>query len=291
MSASDHKEALQTNGYTVVREALAPSEIGALRRSIARFLERGDDSRYLYNGIFKSQVFVPSPDDVFLPLLTHERLTPVLRELAGDSVTFLTEMGIAANTAAGWHKDTHGLQPFDTTSARDFGVYKVLIYPQDHLGMNEADFALKVRVGSHWMSRVEDGDEASLFIRAGDAIIMDVRLTHRGHKDLVEGKSLAARALYSPFRRYAPVATYSATSHIRRLLGRRDRYLVTLLFAKYNDHTAAYIRAGREVTKQRWPETLTTAELPSHWAERLASAGVRYIDGAELNGRGPIVDE
>ncbi len=276
LNAVDHREALRTKGYTVVRGALAPSEVGALRWSIARFLERGEDCRYLYNGIFKAQVFVPGPDDVFLPLIAHDRITPVLHEIGDGPIMFGTEMGIAANTAAGWHKDTHGLEPFDSISAADFGVYKVLIYPQDHLGADESDFALKVRVGSHWMPRVDDGEEASLFIRAGDAIIMDVRLTHRGHKDLVEGRSLAARALYSPFRRYAPIAMYSATSRLRRIVGRADRYLVTLLFGKCNEHTAAYMRAGRDVTKQRWSEIATSASLPTHWTERLAGAGIRY---------------
>lgn len=275
-SPVDHAVALKKNGFTVLREALAPAEVGALRASIARFVERGDDCRYLYNGIFKAQVFVPGPDEVFLPLIVHERITRALSEIVGGPFMFMTEMGIAANTAAGWHKDTHGLKPFDAKAHADFGVYKVLIYPQDHLGMDEHDFALKVKLGSHLMPREEDGEEASLFIRAGDAIIMDVRLTHRGHNDIVEGRSLAARALYSPFRRLAPVATYSAASQVRKLLGRRDRLLVTMLFGRCNEHSDAYMRVGREVTKERWPETITTAGVPDHWARRLADAGIRY---------------
>jgi hypothetical protein len=274
--AETHREALQTKGFTVLRDALAPSEIGALRRSIARFVERGEDHRYLYNGIFKAQVFVSQPDEIFLPLIAHERITSALREIAGGPFMFATEMGIAANTAAGWHKDNHGMNVFDPKAYADFGVYKVLIYPQDHLGIDEDDFALKVKVASHQMARVEDGEEVSLFIRAGDAIIMDVRLTHRGHKDIVEGRSVVSRALYSPLRRYAPVATYSAASQLRRLFGRSDRYLVTVLFGKCNEYTTAYMRAGREITKERWPEVITTAAVPAHWAERLTSAGIRY---------------
>lgn len=272
----EHKEALETKGYTVLREALGPSEVGELRSAIARFLKRREECRYLANGIFKAQVFVPGPDEVFLPLITHERITPALREIAGGPFMFVTEMGIAANTAAGWHKDTHGLKPFDSPSAADFGVYKVLIYPQDHIGLDEEDFALKVKVGSHVMAREEDGEEASLFIRAGDAIIMDVRLTHRGHNDIVEGKGLLARTMYSPFRRLAPVPTYSAASQLRRFLGRKERYLATMVFGKCNEQTEIYARTGRKVTKERWPETVTTAVVPPHWAARLENAGVSY---------------
>lgn len=275
-SAENHAVVLQKNGFTVLREALTPAEVGTLRGGITRFVQRGDDCRFMYNGIFKAQVFVPGPDDIFLPLIAHERITQALREIAGGPVMFMNEMGIAANTAAGWHKDTHGLKPFDAKADADFGVYKVLIYPQDHLAMDENDFALKVKLGSHLLAREEDGEEASLFIRAGDAIIMDVRLTHRGHKDITEGRGLAARALYSPFRRYVPEATYSATSHMRRLFGRRDRFLVTLLFGKCNEHSARYMQTGRDVTKERWPETATSASIPDHWADRLASAGIRY---------------
>lgn len=275
-AANEHREALQANGYTIVRDALTPLEIGTLRRAIAQFIERGEDIRHLYSGIFKTQVFVPSPDDVFLPLIAHERITQTLRDIFGGPFMFATEMGIAANNVAGWHKDTHSLSPFDRKAHADFGVYKVLIYPQDELANDESDFALKVRPGSHWISNFDEGKEVSVFVRAGDAIIMDVRLTHRGHKDPMEGRSLAARALYSPLRRYAPGVVYSAKSHVRRALGRRDRYLATLLFGKCNSHTEGYMRAGREVTKARWPQTTTTAVIPSHWAERLTNAGIRY---------------
>lgn len=271
-----HRVALETKGYTVLREALGPSEVGELRSAIARFLKRRDECRYLANGIFKAQVFVPGPDEIFLPLISHDRITPVLREIAGGPFMFVTEMGIAANTAAGWHKDTHGLKPFDSPAAANFGVYKVLIYPQDHLGLDDEDFALKVKVGSHLMEREEDGEESSIFIRAGDAIIMDVRLTHRGHNDIVEGRGLLARTVYSPFRRLAPVPTYAATNGLRQLLGRRERYLVTLVFGKCNDQTEIYARTGRQVTKERWPETVTTAVVPPHWADRLERAGVKF---------------
>jgi hypothetical protein len=275
-STQELRDALQKDGFAVLRGALTPTEVGKLRWSIARFVKRRDDCRFMYNGVFKAQVFVPSPDDVFLPLVAHERITEALREITGGSVMFINEMGIAANNAAGWHKDTHGLEPFDREKDADFGVYKVLIYPQDHLGIDDGDFAIKVKVGSHLLPSVEDGEEHSVFLRAGDVVIMDVRLTHRGHNDITEGKSLPTRALYSPLRHFAPVATYSAASQLRRLFGRRERYLVTLVFGKCNQHTNEYMKVGRQVTKERWPETITNAALPAHWIDKLTSAGIRY---------------
>lgn len=106
----------ETNGYVVIPEALAPDELARVRDAAdrAEALWRAEPSRLGLRKPNLEQVQAPIEyDSVFLDLLAHPRVFPIVREILGEDVQmidndyFISPPRTASH--AHWHHDV-GMQ-------------------------------------------------------------------------------------------------------------------------------------------------------------------------------------
>jgi hypothetical protein len=271
MDLAEHRRAVQEVGYTVVRQALTVAEVERLRAAVETFLARPGAARYVFGGRVNHNPFVLAPDEV-AAVVGHHDLARILKAIAGSPIKFAKEVGLAQNMKSGWHKDMRGL----ATSADESeapGLFKVLLYLQDQVGRDEDDFSLRVRRGSHLIESLDEGPEEKLFTHAGDAIIMDCRLTHRGQNE--SPRNLLARVAVGGLRRVAgPRVEYAVTQRVRQTLGRIDRELITILYGRCNHWTDDYIKNSRQVEQKRTPGIETDPPLPTVWRQALEAVEI-----------------
>jgi hypothetical protein len=274
MQSIDHHRAVQQDGYTVVRGALSVEEVGRLRFAVNRYLEQPGAARYVLGGRVKNNPFALEPEEL-VDLVGHPRLADPLKAIGGP-LKFAKEIGVAQNVKSGWHKDMRGLATeHDGDERQEPGLFKILLYLQDHVGLDRGDFALRVKRGSHRLDDIEGGTEEHLFTRAGDAIIIDCRITHRGQNESYE--NLAARAAVAGLRRLAgPRREYFVTQQVRRAFGRSDRQLVTILYGRRNHWTDDFIANSREIERSRAPDLTVDPPLPPRWQRALQSVEVGF---------------
>lgn len=276
MDLSELRTAVQKDGYVVVPNVLSPREIGALRSMVSKFCAADQGTYFVNESKANLNVFAPEPEEIASLLLRQKALASVVKAIVGDDLFFMRELGVAIGGSSGWHKDTHGLARSVRGEHDGYAVYKVLVYPQDHLGLDEDDFALKVRKGSHWIPSVDEGAVETLFVRAGDIIVIDCRTSHRGRNSTTEDANLMARALYFPFNRGAPRVTFAARRTLWRLAGKKERHLVTLVFGRPNSFSEEYMRQGRQVLKMRYPHVDVDRALPMTWKQALDDVNIAY---------------
>jgi hypothetical protein len=272
---SELRAAVGRDGYVVVPNVLSARDIGALRTTVSKFCSAGQGTYYENEAKANLNVFGFEPDEIG-QLLGHTGIARVMKEIIGPDATFLRELAVGIGGSSGWHKDTHGLARSVRSEHQDYGVYKILIYPQDHIGLDEDDFALKVRKGSHWISDPKEGEIDTLFVRAGDIIIIDCRTSHRGRNSTMENASLLGRALYFPFNRAARGPTFEVRRKLSRIMGKQERQLVCLLYGKPNRFSEEYMRQGRALVKKKFPRLDVDQSLPPSWGRKLDAAGIRY---------------
>jgi ectoine hydroxylase-related dioxygenase (phytanoyl-CoA dioxygenase family) len=102
----------ETNGYVVLPDALSPNELARVREAAdrAEAAWRADPSRLGLRKPNLEQVQAPIEyDDLFLDLMEHPRVFPIVREILGDDVSmidndyFLSPPHSESHT--GWHHD------------------------------------------------------------------------------------------------------------------------------------------------------------------------------------------
>jgi hypothetical protein len=148
---------------------------------------------------------------------------------------------------------------------------KVALYLQDHLDGS----GLTVRVSSHRTPALDHGAALSLPLHAGDVVLFDVRLTHRG----VPGAPLdyviagAARALPAT-RRGATVD--GVRRWVMRRRGGRDRVAVYFAYGVPGTMTASF--AARNMARQRGQIGRSAPLLAQTLADALTGAGVSIAD-------------
>jgi hypothetical protein len=268
----DHYRLVKNDGYTIVREAIDVGELGRLRLAVSRYLAQPGSARYVFGGRVKINPFAFEPEEL-RGVLANPTLGRALREIAGGPIKFARELGLAQNMLSNWHKDMRGL--VSDGNGEEPGVFKLLIYLQDHLGLDDDDFALKVRRGSHLIDDLEEGDEETLFIRSGDAVIMDCRLTHRGQDGT--GAPLLARAAVAGVRRLAGAEReFQLRRQVRQLLGRPDRLLITVLYGRCNHWTDDFMKNSRDTEQQRVAGLSLDPPLPRGWQDALESVDIAF---------------
>jgi hypothetical protein len=266
---------MERNGFVLVPNVLSAQEVGTLRRMVTEYSDTGRGTYHANEARANLNVFAPEPDGM-TALLRHPGIARIVKEVVGPDAFFMRELGVAIGGCSGWHKDTHGLARSVRAEHDGYGVYKILIYPQDHIALAPDDFALRVRKGSHWKPDPLDGEVENLFVRAGDVIVIDCRTSHRGRDSTVEHSNVLKRALYFPFNRGVPGVTFHARRKLWSLRGKQERQLVTLLYGKRNAFSDEYMTQGRKVLKERHPELDVDQPLPPSWKQALDSVGIGY---------------
>lgn len=172
------QENLAANGYAIVRNVLTPEQVRALRLAMKTHLKSG--GWYNYGGKFQVQAMHAVP--AVAEILTSDAILHVLQEITQPLDVVLTgECDLMINTTSTWHKDiTHHPVYMDGRIFADegFRVFKVAFYLQDQGETSRA--TLKVRPKSHRLAKGETMPITKAAVRAGDALIFDVRIDHLG---------------------------------------------------------------------------------------------------------------
>src|SRR6266542_346173 len=102
----------ETNGYLVIPDALDAAELARVRAAAdrAEAVWRADPSRLGQRNPNLEQVQAPIEyDDVFLDLLAHPKVFPIVREILGDDVSMIDNDYFISpprtGTHAHWHHD------------------------------------------------------------------------------------------------------------------------------------------------------------------------------------------
>ncbi|MBB3657693.1 hypothetical protein FHX15_002935 [Rhizobium sp. BK650] len=236
---------LNSDGYIIIKDVLTPEHVESLRRVAKHYLRSG--GTYLYGGKFQLHAMYVAEE--VAKFLTSDTVLNRLKEITRPLDVVLTgECDLMINTTSSWHHDVpHHRRCTDGSifSDESFRVYKIAFYLQDQ-GEN-SDATLKVRPRSHLKGLVQSLPPKGLAIRAGDAIIFDVRIEHAGQMP-----TLVDRSLRKFFERVGPLlrldvqkAFTSARSIIRRLSRTPDRVAVFMTFGPSDAETYSYAEEGR----------------------------------------------
>lgn len=237
---------IDRDGFAHLPAVLTASELGRLRAQATEAIDRG--GRPGGNGQVLVNAVQHAPELAWSFALPSV-LEQVRSALGSDDIMMIAEANVHRNfLARRWHKDTGeyvidgGYFGTDPMLRSDCQVLKVAVYLQDHFDGT----GLVVRRGTHRMALNADAETVVLPIRAGDAVLFDVRLTHRGAKPrLSDWFAMAAARCVGRERRGALV------DQIRRGLirrsGRPDRLVVFSAFGLPNAATREFSERTRSI--------------------------------------------
>jgi len=242
---SQAQKDLRSNGYIVIRNVLSPDQVESLRRIVKRYLKSG--GMYRYGGKFQLHALYAVEE--VAKFLTSGSILDHLKEITKPLDVVLTgECDLMINTTSSWHNDVpHHPASLDGSifSDESFRVYKIAFYLQDQDENSRA--TLKVRPRSHLKALVRSMPEQSLAVRAGDAIIFDVRIEHAGQMPTFVDRSIRrlCERIGPRLRLDAQKAFTVMRSIIRRIGGTSDRVAVFMTFGPSDAWTQSYAEEGR----------------------------------------------
>ena len=179
-------------GYIMISDAIPRQRVLKLAGMVRAF--HADADRPLRGVPFMGGVSYPDfhradrLKAVFDALAYNHKVRRELRRVLGGPFRFLGHNDIGINVSIGWHKDRlngpyrqfETVDPWSKDSVgRPMSIVKALVYLQDHGNDNGA---LRLVPGSHRVPSLEHraDQEKILHPRAGDVILFDQRITHRG---------------------------------------------------------------------------------------------------------------
>jgi hypothetical protein len=239
------REAIERDGFFIVRNLLSPAEIARLRGELR---EHFAHHRH-FEGLGKHQpnaaIEVPAAGWIF----AHPGIVAVFRELTEcANPVFTTNCDMHSNMLSWWHKDTSenagGCFKGDYFGKPSVGVYRAGIYLQDHDGDGRG---LRVRPGSHHTRSIDEGAPQVLSTRAGDVIFFDMRLTHAGQ--LADPVEYLLLRLDTHFR--LARMGYRLKEGWRRLLRRPDKMSIFFTYGGAGQDTADFCKFEAEDKRRR----------------------------------------
>ena len=179
-------------GYVIIPDAIPRQRVLELAEMVRAF--HADADRPLRGVPFMGGVSYPDFHradrlrEVFEALAYNHKVRRELRRVLGGPFRYLGHNDVGINVSIGWHKDRLNgpYRQFETvdpwsrdSDGRRMSIVKALIYLQDH---GNDDVALRLVPGSHRFPSLERraDQEEILHPRAGDVILFDQRITHRG---------------------------------------------------------------------------------------------------------------
>lgn len=235
---------LRSDGYMVIRNLLSPEQVKTLRSTVRRHLKSA--GTFQYGGKF--QLYAMYVSDEVARLLTSDMILDRLKEITQPFDTVLTgECDLMINTTSSWHTDVVHYRHYEDGSIfcdNDFSVYKIAFYLQDQDESSPA--TLKVKPRSHLKGLVQSMPAKALAVRAGDAIIFDVRIEHAGQAPTSVDRSLRKLfELIGPRLRLDPQKAFTTTRRIiRQITMKPDRVGVFMTFGPSDAQTLSYAEEG-----------------------------------------------
>jgi hypothetical protein len=173
------KDHLDRDGYVVLPGLFKPEEIDRLRMAVTSYFR--DRGVIFQMGKTQPNAAIECPDISWL--FPDSRVVTTFQAAYGARNVFFTgHCDIHQNAFSAWHKDTGPANSYfdEDCFVNDCRVYKMAIYLQDHhdgLGMTLVPGSQR---NAPW-----GRDEAvgvPLRSKAGDAVVFDVRMDHRGRR-------------------------------------------------------------------------------------------------------------
>ncbi|WP_374967775.1 hypothetical protein [Terrabacter sp. BE26] len=158
-------------GYAILPNVYTPEEIAAFRE--AAYASRGFGGDLLANPRLRG-------------VITDGRMVAVARKLLGtDELVYTGDSSFTINgTQKGWHKDNADRVDPDAPDWADrYTQLRFGIYCQDH---SEHTGGLNLRVGSHDLRNLTEGEVQYVKTKPGDLAVWSMRITHSGNGMLLK---------------------------------------------------------------------------------------------------------
>ena len=173
---------LRRDGFLVVKNMMSREEVSRARSCLREALDRlpgeralGEEANTLEN------VWARYPKLRWV--LFHEPMLRVLRGFLGEKFAILRDAAAHSNNFTSWHRDTIAFDDAQATFhlRRDFRVINVAYYLQDAINGGLEVVPQSHRSGRRWIKSLMPHKEPfAIPIKAGDAILFDADLLHRG---------------------------------------------------------------------------------------------------------------
>lgn len=288
------RDQLRTDGYAVLPDLLGEDEIARLREIVGGFF--GSGRGVVFNlGKTQPNAAIEVPELGFL--FADPKIAGFYKELYGaDGTLFTGHCDIHDSIVSNWHRDTGGPghpyfdEPCFTDECR---VYKMAFYLQDHMDGQ----GLTVVPGSHREDGNSGGKPVSIQSKAGDAVVFDVRINHRGREPsgletvIQRGARFGARTLAKLGLRDASEGQPRWTSGARELLDRAtgtgSRMSVFFTFGADNRFSHQFARTNMDRQLSQYADC--GHGYPDGLASALAEQGIAvYRPGTDRAGSSSI---
>lgn len=273
------RQQLETDGYALLPGFLNGDEIARLRQIVGGFFDSG---RGVVFNLGKTQPNAAIEVPELAWLFADPRVTGFFKGVLGErGAMFTGHCDIHNSMVSNWHRDTGGPgHPYfdDPCFTDECRVYKMAFYLQDH----HDGQGMTLRPGSHRQDGKPVGEAISLKSRAGDALVFDVRIDHRGRlpnpveRTIQRGarfaKRTAARLSGTEETPGQPHWTLSARELLDRMNGTQERMSVFFTFGADNRFARQFARNNMD--RQLSQYAGGRVAYPGDLQARLEAAGV-----------------
>lgn len=277
---SSLRNALDKDGYAIIRQLLTPAEVERLRSTLSNFF---NESGVLYHlGKTQPNASIEVPELSWL--FSHPNVVRIFKEALGDGPVFTGHCDIHQDMFSDWHKDTGRNDSYFTENCfvDDCNVLKMAFYLQDH----EQGDGLSVRKGSQGKRNFTEGEVEVLRTAPGDAVIFDVRLTHRGRvpDGLDKTLHLFSRAVKKglkmlPFKSLHKPGDLELAYRLRRLYsdmrGQRKRFSIFFTYGANNRFSRQFSAANMKRQLNQYESD--SKDYPQGLEEALARQNVTLV--------------
>ena len=273
-------EQLDRDGYALVPGVLDAAEIARLQDIVGRSLRTHGAAFNM--GLTQPNAAIECPELSWL--FADERVLGAYREAyVGSEMRFTGHCDIHQDSFSTWHKDTGAGDCYfeEDCFVEQCRVIKMAIYLEDHLDGS----GLTVVPGSHRVSqwhRSADG-AVSVATRAGDVVLFDIRLDHRGRRPSPAESTLwnlglrsvrAARRILPTSR---PIGESTALKGLARVVPHASRRSVFFTIAP-NDRFGAQFARNNMSRQTSQYDASGASSYPDGLAERLQAAGLHVFE-------------
>jgi hypothetical protein len=270
------ERSLASDGFVVVRRVIDDGEVQRLRDQIDLALdERGIHKA---GGTVLPNAAAEAPELSWV--FAHPSIIETVRSATGmEEMVFTMEADLHRNyIASNWHKDSgeqmmeDGYFGCDCFTNDDCRVVKVALYLQD---ARSERHVLHVKPGTIRTGDLSAGTDTAVMAGAGDAVLFDVRLTHRGVQPGLVDSALLGAAKAINHRSTDPLAARLRRCQAR-LMHRPDRLAVYFAFGAPTENWKRF--AQRNMRRQLSQLCTEASGLPQSLVDSFRLQNVATVD-------------
>jgi len=255
------RDAFDRDGYLLFSGLFGPAEVAEMRRlAIAGRAHAGDMLSHPLLGGFA----------------LDDRVVSIAKALIRPPIVYFGEGGcnFQQDPPMRFHKDnTDRYDPDGPDWRGGFSLIRFGLYLQDHLRHSGG---LAVQPGSHLIASRKAGPERYLGPGAGDLLVWDMRITHRGRA-----------SLFRWTRRPVPARIDRRLPRFLRANGDRERIVLFVSYGGDDEHLTRYLTYSR--TRPWSIEKWSRIDHPPELVEKARAKGVVVHDVKAELAREPVL--